>query len=371
MSRRRVLEAMAGTVAAVAASTLVRQPAAHAAPAGPTGGGLSLTPLGTAGGPPPVPGRFGISTAMVVNGRTYVIDCGRGAVSQYVRAGLSMPSLSGLFLTHLHADHTVDYFSFPLLSGGVAGARGFQKPITVFGPGSGGSAQGSPPAGQEFVLPDHLPGTVAMTRSMNEAFAQSTDFFLTEHAGIDPASMVDVHDIEPPAAVGSSPTRSAPEMQAFDVMENDDFKLSAILVPHGAVYPAYAYRFDTDHGSVVFSGDTARTPNIPTLAHGADVLVHEAADIDILMQAGYPQATIDHIKATHTDVKDLGQVAKEADVETLVATHLVPSDTTVVSDAEWRRLLWQSAERAGFCGNTILATELQNIPVDASARHGR
>ncbi|WP_372442027.1 hypothetical protein [Actinomadura violacea] len=37
-----------------------------------------------------------------------MIDAGRGAVTQFMRAGLSMPSLAGIFVTHLHADHTVD-----------------------------------------------------------------------------------------------------------------------------------------------------------------------------------------------------------------------------------------------------------------------
>ena len=36
-----------------------------------------LVLLGTAGAPLPVPGRAGISSALVVDGRVFVIDCGR------------------------------------------------------------------------------------------------------------------------------------------------------------------------------------------------------------------------------------------------------------------------------------------------------
>lgn len=327
--------------------------------------GLSLTLLGTNGGPPPLAARFGISSALVVNGKTYVVDCGRGAVSQYLRAGLSMPSLSGIFLTHLHADHTVDYFSFPLLAGGASGDRGFHEPIGVYGPGSSG--QDSMVAPVDGTAPGPVPGTVEMTRLANQAFAAHTTFFLSEHFGVDPASMVDVHDVMPPAAAGGSPTDTAPEMEPFTVMEDDNVRVTAVLVPHGAVYPAYAYRFDTDHGSVVFSGDTARTSNISRLAHRADVLVHEAAALDVLPGLGLRPALLEHIRAVHTDVDDLGEIAAEAEVGSLVVNHLSPGNPRAISDERWQALIDRSGEQAGFRGEMRLGMDLMTIPVPARA----
>lgn len=316
--------------------------------------GLSVTLLGTAGGPPPQPWRYGISTALTVDGKTYVVDCGRGAVSQYMKAGLSMPSLSGIFLTHLHSDHTVDYFSFPLLSGGVAGAQGFQSPIGVWGPAPSG-------------LPSKLvgatgaaPGTQGMTTRANESFAASTTFFLTEHFGVDPATMLDVHEIVPP--VGSL-ANHAPTMDPFPVMEDDRVRVTATLVPHGAVWPALAYRFDTDHGSVVFSGDTAPTPNIITLAQGADLLLHEAADFSVLPQLGYPPAVIEHIKLVHTDVTLVGGIAEAAGVKSLVATHVSPVDPSIVPDHVWEKNLKDSAKAAGYRGNISLGQDLMRIEI--------
>ncbi|WP_329549395.1 hypothetical protein OG548_41645 [Streptomyces sp. NBC_01356] len=55
-----------------------------------------------------------------------------------------MPSLAGIFLTHLHADHIADYYSFPLLSAGASGAQGFQNPIEVYGPVPSASPRWSP-----------------------------------------------------------------------------------------------------------------------------------------------------------------------------------------------------------------------------------
>ena len=360
-SRRTVLAVAAAAAAATAAVPLLGSSSAVAATSTTSttasSTGLSVTLLGTNGGPPPLATRYGISSALTVNGKTYVVDCGRGAVTQYLRAGLSMPALSGIFLTHLHADHIVDYYSFPMLSAGVAGVQGFQTPIDVYGPGSAGIASTVTGA------PGLLPGTVEMTKLAGQAYAASPTFFMTEHAGIDPATMLNVHDVLPPSGAGASATNSAPAMAPFTVMENDDMKVTAVLVPHGAVFPAYAYRFDTDHGSVVFSGDTAPTPNIITLAAGADVLVHEALYPAGLASLGLPQALIDHILSVHTDVADLGRIAAEAGVRTLLATHISPGQSTAVSDTTWRSLLRDSARTAGFGGPMMLGTDLLNLPV--------
>ncbi|XUL88875.1 MBL fold metallo-hydrolase [Streptomyces galilaeus] len=348
---------MAATAAAASALPLLSGSPATASTSSSSSAGLSVTLLGTNGGPPPLATRYGIASALTVNGRTYMVDCGRGAVTQYLRAGLSMPALSGIFLTHLHADHIVDYYSFPLLSAGVSGVQGFQSPIGVYGPGASGIASTVTGA------PGPIPGTVEMTKLAGQAYAASPTFFMTEHAGIDPATMLDVHDVLPPSSVGASATNTAPTMAPFTVMENDDMKVTAVLVPHGAVFPAYAYRFDTDHGSVVFSGDSAPTPNIITLAANADLLVHEALYPAGLASLGLPQTLIDHILKVHTDVADLGRIASESGVRALLATHLSPGQSTAVSDATWRGLLRSSARAGGFGGPMTLGADLLTVPV--------
>jgi ribonuclease BN (tRNA processing enzyme) len=55
-----------------------------------------------------VPGRAGISSALVVDGRVFVVDCGRGSPTAFADAGLDFARLEAVFLTHLHADHIGD-----------------------------------------------------------------------------------------------------------------------------------------------------------------------------------------------------------------------------------------------------------------------
>lgn len=48
------------------------------------------------------------------------------------------------------------------------------------------------------------------------------------------------------------------------------------VLMHDAVYPSFAFQFDTDHGSITFSGATRRSENLIELAAETDILVHEA-----------------------------------------------------------------------------------------------
>jgi ribonuclease BN (tRNA processing enzyme) len=83
-----------------------------------------LVLLGTAGAPMPVAGRAGISSALVVDERIFVIDCGRGSPSALVDAGLDFSRLEAVLLTHLHAHHVGDLPGMILYPWGVRGARG-------------------------------------------------------------------------------------------------------------------------------------------------------------------------------------------------------------------------------------------------------
>jgi ribonuclease BN (tRNA processing enzyme) len=69
------------------------------------------------------------------------------------------------------------------------------------------------------------------------------------------------------------------------VMEDDAVRVTAITVTHGHVMPMFAYRFDTADGSVVFSGDTTANAGLIALAQGADILVHQVADLGYLERA--------------------------------------------------------------------------------------
>ena len=69
---------------------------------------ISLTLLGT-GTPAPLMHRAGSSYLVRFGNQALLFDCGPGSVRRLLRKGVSPTEITGLFLTHLHYDHCVDY----------------------------------------------------------------------------------------------------------------------------------------------------------------------------------------------------------------------------------------------------------------------
>src|SRR5438128_5991304 len=86
--------------------------------------------LGTGGGPRPRKENVSASQVIVVNDQLYVVDCGNGVARQLVSAGLSLPKLRHVFITHHHSDHNADYGNLLLLSW----ASGLRTRVDTWGP---------------------------------------------------------------------------------------------------------------------------------------------------------------------------------------------------------------------------------------------
>lgn len=61
------------------------------------------------------------------------------------------------------------------------------------------------------------------------------------------------------------------------VYESNGVKVTAFLVDHGPVTPAFGYRVDFRGHSVAISGDTKPSENLVKFASGVDLLIHEVA----------------------------------------------------------------------------------------------
>jgi len=326
-----------------------------------------LVLLGTAGGPLPSPVRAGISSAVVVGGRTYVVDCGSGVTRQLRRARL-LAGLHRVLLTHLHSDHTCDYFNLFLLGWPILQ---WNPPVTVYGPGPAGGAGALPPDDPRrppvslHHPADPTPGLVALTEAQFHAHAYDINIRRREAGRHDLRALVDLREIVlPPGLDAAGPDRVAPAMEPLLVEEDDDVRITATLVLHAPVFPAFAYRFDTAAGSVVLSGDTAPSANLIRLAQGADVLVHEVFD-DRSVEGPEDQAATDeddweaqrrhhHMVTSHTPLSQVGRIAAEAGVDTLVLTHFIPGDDTT-PDEQWVKGV------VGFDGEVVVGADLMEL----------
>ncbi|OAB88129.1 hypothetical protein AWH69_04650 [Janibacter melonis] len=313
--------------------------------------------LGTRAGPPVDLHQVGAATALVVDGQTYVVDCGRASVTQFVKAGLRLDSIRGIFLTHLHADHIADYYNFFMLGGHIKNQNGdhIERRVPILGPGPAGGLQPKFGGGTAPTVnpADPTPGTKQMTESLHAAYAYSMNVFLRDMNVVDIRTLMDVREIQLPGTVTADYLDTSPDMSPFEIYRDDKVTVTATLVPHGPVFPAYAFRFDTAYGSVTFSGDTRYSTNLVEMAQDTDILVHEAIGVE---GAGLPDATLDHMLQSHVLIEKVGEVAQQAHAKHLVVSHYADLGAPKVDVRGWTRL----AQR-GYRGRTTVGWDLDRF----------
>ncbi|GII65927.1 hydrolase [Sphaerisporangium krabiense] len=279
--------------------------------------------LGSGGGPTihKNESRHGPANAVVVDGVPYLVDCGEGAPRQFVRAGLSLTEVDNVFVTHQHFDHNSELGNF-LAYTWFAGRR---APVDVWGP-------------------PRLEGLLADYARQN-----GFDFRLREReTGRPPFDPIPrAHELEMSGPI---------EREPVVVMTDERVSVSAIRVNHGLV-PSVAYRFRTPGRDIVFSGDRGGQDDIAGFARGADVLVHEVLHYEAMLQTfpAAPEAVLRHYREDHTSPEDVGRIATEAGVRTVVLNHILP-DNDLVGDDEWVRLVAKT-----FDGEILLGTDLLEI----------
>ncbi|GAA4834203.1 MBL fold metallo-hydrolase [Saccharopolyspora rosea] len=350
VSRRFALRG--GLAAAALAGGLDVSGGRALAASAPSGADAELITLGTLAGPVSTANRTGISSALHVRGRTYLVDCGLGSLHQFSRAGLALDSLAAMFVTHLHADHVADYFNYFLIGG--SGIRHDRK-VRVCGPGPAGGLPDAFWHGPAETVGDGdpTPGIAELTRRCAEAYAYSANIFQRSSRAPAPQDLADVHEIALPE-VGASFRNTAPDMDPFPVWEDDEVRVSAVLVPHYDVFPSFAYRFDLAGGrSVVFSGDTRKHDNVARLAAGCDVLVHESVYVKAIPPGRNPNP--DYWRLSHTFPEEVGQIATAAGARHVVLSHISPGD---VPDDRWR-----AAVGSTYRGPVTVAADLQRFPL--------
>jgi ribonuclease BN (tRNA processing enzyme) len=160
----------------------------------------------------------------------------------------------------------------------------------------------------------------------------------------DPRQLLTVHEF----------SRSGP------VLQNQDVKVTSLRVRHPPITQSYAYRFDAKDRSIVISGDTAYAPELAEFAKGADVLIHEAMYLPalekLIQQNPGAKRLREHLLASHTSTEDVGRIAAQAGVKTLVLTHLVPGDDPSITDEQW-----MEGVRKHFKETVIVGKDLMEI----------
>ena len=245
--------------------------------------------------------RAGSCVFVIAGKNIFVVDAGDGATRNMALMGLPIGRIDAILLTHFHSDHIGGLGEMMLVRWA---STGNERPVEVFGP----------------------QGVESVVDGLNRAYELDKGYRVEHHGA----------DIVPPSGAGG---RACPFAVSKGVetkqtiLERDGMKITAFSVDHSPVFPAVGYRFDYKGRSVVISGDTVPSRNLTQVAAGADLLVHEGLQAEVVRiiheaavkhgQRNIAKITED-IPSYHTTPEDAAKIARQAGVRHLVFTHIVP-----------------------------------------------
>ncbi|MFN2098747.1 MBL fold metallo-hydrolase [Altererythrobacter sp. MF3-039] len=242
--------------------------------------------------------RAGPCNFVVAGKLMFVVDIGEGGSRNLNLMGINPGQLDGVLLTHFHSDH-IDGMGPLMLNHWVRGTN--TAPLPVYGPS----------------------GVEAIVDGFNAAYA-TDDTYRTAHHG---------EDVAPSSGGGAQALPFEMSEDSPMVFERDGLKVTAFKVPHDPVDPAVGYRFDYKGRSICISGDTKKSANLESVCRGANLIVHEALQMemvsdmqDILSANGNDSAAkiMLDIRDYHASPQDAAESAQAAGAQMLVLSHLVP-----------------------------------------------
>jgi ribonuclease Z len=262
--------------------------------------GINVVLCGT-GSPLPDPSRAGPCSAVIIDGKMFIVDIGGGAVRKIGMIGLNPGATEALLLTHFHSDH-IDGMGELMMQRWAGGGR--DAPLAVIGP----------------------EGVEAVVEGLNASYAADAQYRIAHHGAA---------TILPTGKGGVARPFAIAEGQAeMVVYDQDGIKITAFPVDHRPIAPAVGYRFDYKGRSVVFSGDTVKLPSIAKACNGCDLLVHEALNAEMVgtMEQAFAKAgrkrlakIMADIQNYHTTPVEAAETAKAGKAKMLVLSHIVPA----------------------------------------------
>lgn len=260
---------------------------------------FSVVTVGT-GNPIPDRNRASSCTMIQYNNKYYLLDTGNGTNDVMATNGFAFSNINAILYTHLHADHTTDFVDIMInrwMTGG--------KELQIMGP---------PRCGGYYNF-------------MLDFFAD--DLTYRQYRGIKRGV----------TELGMFKGVDVTEYTGTNTFNLDGMKVSTEALTH-TMYNL-GYRFEAEGKSIVVSGDTSFDPNLIKLAKDADVLVIDANIVASTAKKGteeqaFTDDAIDKPKpkyefagnfdvAPHMGMDEVAKTAVEANVKTVVLTHLSPA----------------------------------------------
>ncbi len=243
-------------------------------------------------------------TAVIAGDQFLLFDLGEGTISKMENIRLPIQEVDAVFISHWHTDHYIDLPGFVNRSW----LFGRKEPLGLYGP----------------------PGALAIANGI-DSLLHLDKIYRIEHHGPTvlemEASRLITHEILSEESVAL-------------IYDHGGVKVEALQVTHHPVDVSLAYRVTYAGHTVVLSGDTSYDERLISFAQGADILLHEAMNKELIdrvkayqiKEGNDRQAKIlGDILDYHTTPKGAAQIAAAANVKKLILNHLAPVPENPIS----------------------------------------
>jgi ribonuclease Z len=280
------------------------------------------------------------SSSVVVRLRRELImfDCGEGTQRQMVKARIGFQRSMKIFISHLHGDHVL---GLPGMLQSMALMKR-EKPLYIYGP----------------------TGLVDYIRAFSESLGGPT-FPVILYELKEPGTVFESKEFRV-TAIEAKHRSTAWSYALFESSRPGRFypeRARKLGIPEGVLwgrlqkgdFVEYKGRKITSNQvtdpprpgrRIIYSGDTSPNQSLVKISKKADLLIHEATFLNELSERA--------IEDGHTTAMQAAQLAKEADVDLLVLTHISSRypDPDVVKD-----------EAVKVFNNVIVAEDLMELEI--------
>ncbi|MBT0667426.1 MBL fold metallo-hydrolase [Novosphingobium profundi] len=271
--------------------------------------------------------RFGMSTLVEAGGQKLLFDAGRGVAIRLHQKQVPLSKIDAVFITHMHSDHLTGlpdlYASAPLPTDD--GRRA--SPLEIWGP----------------------TGVTELATGIEMMFTENNRIRLTGGETNESALKITSH-----------------LLQEGVVYDRGGVKVTAFLVNHGHVKPAYGYRVDYAGHSVVLSGDTTLAPNLLEQAKGVDMLIHSVAIGSRELEKAEP-AYVHHFYEYLANPETAAGILAKTHPKLAVFSHISLYSKGNVARATLGEL--ESRIKAAYDGTFLVGQDLMSFDIDDSGVH--
>lgn len=267
---------------------------------------IELTFLGTASAIP-TKTRNHSSIVLKVYDRTILFDCGEATQRQIMDAQISPMKIDDIYITHLHGDHIL---GLPGIIQSLA-FRGRTRSLNIYGPKGIVDVinhirnLGYFAIGYELIVHEIIDDDVVIYKQNNFLVkAMKMKHTITNYA-------YKIEEIKQPKFLKSKAIElGIPPGPLFGQLQAGN----SIIFDGKEIKPEQVLGPPREGVQLVYSGDTIPQENMIHFAKNVNVLIHEATFGNDFSDKA--------IENGHTIAEDAARIAKEANVDQLILTHL-------------------------------------------------